>query len=68
MPTVKKVFTFNHHGHLRKNTFIQVFALGVFTFLLAGLLSILVRIFSKFRVISQIWEYRENVKTLRVFT
>jgi len=46
--------------------------LGIFTFLPTGLLSILVRIFSTFREISQICEYGERknfqVNALRVFT
>jgi len=42
--------------------------LGVFTFLPTGLLPIFVRIFSKFREISQICEYRENEKPSSKYT
>ena len=68
----KKVFTFNQPGHLCKKVFTQVFIFGVFAFLPTGLLAILVRIFSEFRVILPIWESREcknlQVDTLWVFT
>ena len=57
MPKVKKVY-------LRKNVFTQVFTFGGISTFLPGLLAILFRIFSKFRVISQSWG-RENVKTFK---
>jgi len=56
MPKVKKIFTFKQPGYLHKKVFTQVFTFGVFTFLPKGLLPILVRIFAKFREISQICE------------